>query len=68
MSDALKVGDRVRVRAGTRISKYPAGEKGTVIEGPLENGAGSSYYLVDLDRNQSRLLVALAAEEIEPDV
>jgi hypothetical protein len=68
MSDALKVGDRVGVRAGTRASKYPAGDKGVVAEGPHPFGAGRRYYLVAMDRDRTRLPVVFAEGEIEPDV
>jgi hypothetical protein len=66
--DVLKFGDRVRVKAGTGITRYSAGEKGTVIEGPHPLGAGRGYYLVEMDQDQPPVLFILAAEEIEPGV
>jgi hypothetical protein len=68
MKDALKVGDRVRVRAGTRIPQYPAGGKGTVAEGPFRFGAGRRYYLVAMDSDWTRQPVVYSEWEIEPDV
>jgi hypothetical protein len=68
VSNTLRFGDRVRVKAGTGIRRYSAGEKGTVIEGPHQFGAGRGYYLVEMDQDQPQVLVILAEEEIEPDL
>jgi hypothetical protein len=68
MSNALKAGDRVRVKARTRIPKYPAGEKGTVAKGPHQLGDGRRYYFVEMDQDQPRLPVVFTESEIEADV
>jgi hypothetical protein len=68
MNNALKFGDRVQVKAGTGITRYSAGEKGTVIEGPHQLGARRGYYLVEMDQDQPPVLFILAEEEIELDV
>jgi hypothetical protein len=68
MSDALKVGDRVRVKVGTRIPKYPAGERGMVNRGPRTSAGGTTYYLLVMDKDDPSDTVLVKAEEIEPDV
>jgi hypothetical protein len=66
----LKVGDRVRVKAGTRVSKYPAGDKGTVAEGLHQFGARRHNYFVAMDKDASpqHPVALFNEEEIEPDV
>jgi hypothetical protein len=68
MSGALKVGDRVRVKAGVQIPSYPAGEKGTVSRGPQTSADGTTYYLLLMDRDAPAKTVLFKADEIEPDV
>ena len=67
MSGALKVGDRVRVKAGRRIPKYPAGEKSTVSRGPQTSASGTTYYLVMMDKDGSEDATLFLADEIESD-
>jgi hypothetical protein len=68
MSATLKVGDRVRVKAGVQIPKYPAGDKGTVSRGPQTSADGTMYYLLMMDKDDPAEVVIFKAEEIEPDV
>ena len=68
MSGAWKVGDRVRVKAGRRIPKYPAGEKSTVSRGPQTSASGTTYYLVTMDKDASARTAIFQADEIELDV
>lgn len=68
MKDTLKVGDRVRVKAETWVSKYPTGDRGTVVEGLIQFGAGRRYFLVEMDRDRPRQSVVFTEGEIEPDV
>ena len=57
MSDPLKVGDRVRVKAGRRIPHYPAGEGGTVNRVPQTSASGTTYYLVMMDKDNLSVTV-----------
>ena len=59
---------RVRVKAGTRIPRYPAGERGTVNLGPKTSASGATYYLLVMDKDDPSDTVLFKAEEIEPDV
>ena len=68
MSDPLKVGERVRVKAGVRLPKYSGGDKGAVSRGPQSSADGSTYYLVVMDKDDPPEAVIFKAEEIEPDV
>ena len=68
MSGEWKVGDRVRVKAGRRIPKYPAGEKSTVSRGPQTSASGTTYYLVTMDKAASARTAIFQADEIELDV
>jgi hypothetical protein len=67
MSQELKPGDRVRVKAGVQIPKYPAGDKGTVSRGPQTSADGSTYYLLRMDKDDPQEEVLFKAEEIEID-
>jgi hypothetical protein len=67
MSNALKPGDRVRVKAGVQIPHYPAGEKGTVVRGPQTSADGTTYYLLTMDRDTPAKTVLFKADEIELD-
>ena len=71
MSDALKVGDRLRVRAeNPPMHGYQVGDRGTVLK-VLKNPTGGDkhFYVVAMDKNH---LVgggmAFSEEEIELDV
>ena len=68
MSGSLKVGDRVRVKAGTQIPSYTVGDKGIVSRGPQTSASGTTYYLLRMDKNDPQEEVIFKAEEIEPDV
>jgi hypothetical protein len=68
MSDVLKPGDRVRVKAGVQIPHYPAGEKGTVARGPQTSADGTTYYLLVMDKDAAAKTVLFKTDEIEPDV
>jgi hypothetical protein len=67
MSRVLKVGDRVRIKVGVQVPRYPAGEKGTVWRGPMTSAAGTVYYLLRMDRDGG-LDAIFTTNEIEPDV
>jgi hypothetical protein len=47
----LKIGDRVRIKAGKRIPRYRAGDRGTVWHGPTTAADGTTYYLLTMDRD-----------------
>ena len=71
MSEELKVGDRVRVRAeNPPLHGYQVGDVGTVLK-VLKNSTGGNehFYVVAMDKNH---LVgggmAFSEDEIEPDV
>lgn len=68
MSDPLKVGDQVRVKAGRRIPHYPAGEGGTVNRVPQTSASGTTYYLVMMDKDNLSVTVIFKDDEIEADV
>jgi len=71
MSDALKVGDRLRVRAeNPPMHGYQVGDRGTVwkvLKDP--DGGDTHFYVVVMDKNH---IVgggmAFSEDEIEPDV
>jgi hypothetical protein len=69
MPEQLKVGDRVRVTAGSRTRDYQPGDQGTVLEGPSAYAAGGAVsYVVAMDKDgPSRTSVVFNADEIEPD-
>jgi hypothetical protein len=62
----LKVGDRVRIKAGRRIPRYQSGDRGTVWRGPVTSAAGTAYYLLTMDRDGGRNTI-FTTNEIEPD-
>jgi hypothetical protein len=66
MTQQLKPGDRVRVRANVQTSKLRPGDKGTVQFGPIQRAHGEPYYLVRLDGNDFNTICSV--DEIEPDV
>ena len=66
MSDELKIGDRVRIKVGRRIPRYQCGDKGTVCRGPMTSAAGTTYYLLRMDRDHG-LDAIFTTNEIEPD-
>jgi hypothetical protein len=63
----LKIGDRARIKAGRRIPRYKAGEKGTVWRGPMTSACGKTYYLLMMDRDTVRNVI-FTANEVEVDV
>jgi hypothetical protein len=63
----LKIGDRVRIKAGRRIPCYQSGDRGTVWRGPVTSAAGTAYYLLTMDRDGGRNAI-FTTNEIEPDV
>jgi hypothetical protein len=67
MSRVLKIGDRVRIKARRRISRYQSGDKGTVWRGPMTSADGRVYYLLTMDRDGGRNAI-FTTHEIEPDV
>jgi hypothetical protein len=70
MPEQLKVGDRVRVTAGSRTRGYQPGDTGTVLEGPspYAGGGGAVSYVVAMDKDgPSRTSVVFNADEVEPD-
>ena len=50
----LKIGDRVRIKAGRRIPRYQFGDRGTVWRGPMTTADGTTYYLLTMDRDGGR--------------
>ena len=69
MSHELKIGDRIRVTARCRMSGYSAGDKGTVLEGPVSYaGASDQSYVVAMDKDgPGRTSIIFGADEIETD-
>jgi hypothetical protein len=63
----LKIGDRVRIKAGRRIPRYQAGDRGTVWRGPTTSAYGTTYYLLTMDRDQGRNAI-FTTKEVEPVV
>jgi hypothetical protein len=63
----LKIGDRVRIKAGRRIPRYPVGSKGTVWRGPTISARGTTYYLLTMDTDTDRTVI-FTTNEVEPDV
>jgi hypothetical protein len=49
----LKIGDRVRIKAGRRIPRYQPGDRGTVWRGPTTTADGTTY-LLTMDRDHGR--------------
>ena len=69
MSRELRVGDRMRMSARSRVEDYPPGEKGVVRGGPKNSArSGVVYYLVAMDKDSPGQTTVFNAEEIEPDV
>jgi hypothetical protein len=69
MSVTLKVGDRVRVTARSRVKGYEPGDKGHVVRGPKTlPDCTEPYYLVVMDRDSWSRTVPFDADEIEADV
>jgi hypothetical protein len=69
MSHELKIGDRIRVTARCRMSGYSAGDKGTVLEGPVSYaGASDQSYVVAMDKDGPGSTTAVfGTDDIEPD-
>jgi hypothetical protein len=63
----LKIGDRVRIKAGRRIPRYQSRDRGTVWRGPVTSADGTAYYLLTMDRDGGRNAI-FTTNEIEPDV
>jgi hypothetical protein len=63
----LKVGDRVRVTAASRVSGYDPGDKGMLWRRSLSASGNEIYYLVQMDKNPAGNAVTFIAGEIEPD-
>ena len=69
MSVTLKVGDRVRVTARSRVKGYEPGDKGHVVRGPKTlPDCTEPYYLVVMDRDSWSRTVPFDADEVEADV
>jgi hypothetical protein len=69
MSEALNVGDRVRVCRANHPHGYPRGAKGTVLRVATRVTTGAPYYLVAMDGDGSDATgILFRADEIEPDV
>jgi hypothetical protein len=71
MSDALKVGDRVRVTVRNRVQGYQPGDKGTVKQGVNPPGDDDSYlpcYVVQMDKDGPTKNIIFCSDEIELDV
>jgi hypothetical protein len=64
----LKPGDRVRLTAGCQMHGYQAGDKGTVVHGPIDSADGLRDYPVELDKDgPAGTTPILAEDEIELD-
>jgi hypothetical protein len=63
----LKIGDRVRIKAGRRIPRYHVGDRGTVWRGPKTPADGTIYYLLMMDNDSVRTVI-FTTKEIEPDL
>jgi hypothetical protein len=69
MSDALKVGDRVRVTVRNRMAGYQPGDKGMVMREVADGPSGTRYYVVAMDKDDPQKTgVVFSDDEIEPDV
>ncbi len=70
MSRELKMGDRVRVTARSRVKGYQPGDKGVVLEGPtVYAGAGDTSYVVAMGKDGPGVTSTIfSADEIESDV
>jgi hypothetical protein len=70
MNRELKMGDRVRVTARSRVKSYQPGDKGVVLEGPtVYDGAGDTSYVVAMDKDGPGSTSAVfSADDIEADV
>jgi hypothetical protein len=65
----LKVGDRVRVTTRNRRETYHAGDKGTVVLGPMNSDGDAHYYFVSMGKGGTAgTMVLFAEDEIEPDL
>jgi hypothetical protein len=70
MSHELKPGDRVRLMTENCAPDYSPGDKGTVTDGPKHHtgsGPNDSYYLVAMDKDDSRKKTVVNAGDIEAD-
>jgi hypothetical protein len=69
MSDAWKVGDRVRVTRRNRMAGYFPGDRGRVRKVAKKSSiSGVIYYAVSTDRNAHAWNVLFKAHETELDV
>ena len=69
MSPNLKPGDRVRVTASNHMHGYQAGDKGTVVQGPMDSADDTRCYHVAMDTDSlTRTTPIFTEDEIEPDV
>jgi hypothetical protein len=69
MLDDLRIGDRVRVTERYGEANYPAGEKGSVLDGPrISPVNGALYYIVAMDKDDAGGKTVFLADEIEAEV
>jgi hypothetical protein len=67
MNRELKVGDRVRVVAPSRMANGYSGNKGTVRSGPHSAASGVVYYLLAMDGDARGGTFLFTAKEVEPE-